>query len=237
MRMYLAAGAMLALAVSPVTAQDEGWRFKLTPYAWAMGLDGDIGAAGLTAPVDIKFLDAIEDLDLAGMFAVEAAKGPWSVLVDGSYLELSDDPATPVGPVNVEVEQWILQGAVLYRAGQSQQTTVDVGVGGRWMEMDTDLTGMAIKEDATESWGDPLFVARIRQQFGANCFGMVAGDVGGFGAASEFTWQVTAGAGYNFTEQVSLLLAYRYLDHDYDRDGFVYDVATSGVAFGLQFNL
>lgn len=234
---WIVAVAAGLAAVAVQAQQEDGWSFRLTPYAWAMGVEGDVGAAGLIAPVDIDFLEAAEDLDMAGMLAVEAAKGPWSLVFDGSYLKVSDDPQTRTGTINIELEQWILQGAVLYRAGRSEKTTVDVGVGGRYLEQDLDLTGLALKADSTKGWGDPLFVARIRQQFGAKCFGVVAGDIGGFDAASKLTWQVTAAAGYDVSENVALLLAYRYLDYDYEEDGFVYDAASSGVALGLQFRL
>ncbi len=38
--------ALLATAVMAVPARAataEGWQFKVTPYLWAMGVDGDIG--------------------------------------------------------------------------------------------------------------------------------------------------------------------------------------------------
>lgn len=228
-----------AVLVSSLSAhaQDAAWQFKLTPYVWAMGLDGDVGTHGVTAPVDVKFTDAVKDLDLAGMLSGEANNGTWGILVDGAYLKLSDDANTAIGNVDAEVEEWILQGAAVYCVSKTEKTVVDAGVGARFMNLDTDINTPIEDVEDTEAWGDPLLVARVRQQFATKCYGVLMGDIGGFGVASDLTWQLTAAAGYSFTDTISMLLGYRYLDYDYENDGFSFDVATSGLALGVQFDL
>ena len=59
------------------------------------------------------------------------------------------------------------------------------------------------------------------------------GDVGGFGAGSDFTWQVALGAAYDFSKTISGKFGYRYLSVDYDKGGFAYDMKTRGVHLGL----
>ena len=233
---WMMAAAVVMSCGTLARAQEEAWTFKVTPYAWAMGVEGDVGKGNLTAPVDVDFLDAIDDLDLAGMLAVEARKGDWGILADMSYLDLSDDKSTAVGKIDVEVEQWILQAFALYRVKDEGKTTVDVGAGVRSMDMDNDIDIAGRDASATENWVDPVVVARVRQQFGPNCYGVLAGDIGGFDVASKLTWQITAAAGYSFSETVSMLIGYRYLDYDYD-DDIVFDAETSGLGIGLQFNL
>ncbi len=225
----------VAFAVS-AGAQESAWQFKITPYAWALGLDGDVGAHGMKVPVDVKFTDVVDELDIGGMLSLEANNGTWGVLADGVYYRLDDDTHTAAGPASAEVEEWILQGAAVYRVFKSDKTLVDAGAGGRFVDMDTDVSVAGVKGSATESWADPIVVMRVRQQFAKNCFGVLGGDIGGFGVASDLTWQLIAAAGYSFNESVSLLVGYRYLDYDYD-DGLVYDAASSGVALGLQFSL
>jgi hypothetical protein len=233
-------GMIMVMASSiSAQAQDGSWQYKLTPYLWAMGMDGDIAIGNVTAPVDVKFTDAIKDLDVGGMLAMEAHNGTWGVLADGSYLNLSGDADTQVGTFRTELEQVILQGAAIYRVEQESKITMDVGAGGRYLNMDVDINVPSDRADlnASEGWVDPILVARLKIQFAENCFGVLVGDIGGFGVESDLTWQLTAAAGYSFTETVSMLLGYRYLDYDYDKDGFVYDVATSGLALGVSFDL
>ena len=74
---------VMASALS-ARAQEGEWQYKLTPYLWAMGIDGDIGVRNATIPVDVKFSDAVKDMDVGGMLAMEANNGTWGVLLDGS---------------------------------------------------------------------------------------------------------------------------------------------------------
>lgn len=232
----LAVAALVAMT-SFARAEEGAWQWRLTPYAWAMGMDGDVGVHGVTAPIEVDFLDAVDELDMAGMMAVEANNGAWGLLLDGAYLRLDDSSDTAIGEVDVEVEQWIVQASALYTASKTEKTVFDAGAGARWIEQDTDISSAVADADGTEGWGDPVLVARVRHQFAEKCFGTLYGDIGGFGVSSELTWQLIAATGYTFTEGISGVIAYRYLDYDYDEDGFVYDVAASGLALGLQFDM
>jgi hypothetical protein len=107
--------ALVLLAVAGLApAAEEGWTFKLTPYLWAMGADGDVGIGPVNSPVDIDFADAVKDLELGGMLGVEACQGPWSVMGDAAYIGLEDEASTALGEVEVEFEQWVVQGAATY---------------------------------------------------------------------------------------------------------------------------
>lgn len=97
---------------------------------------------------------------------------------------------------------------------------------------------------------DPILIER---GFAAGASGYVlkrmAGDdlvpavheVGGFGAGSDFTWQVFPTLSLRLTDKASLEFGYRWLDIDYDtgerNEQFRYDVLTQGpvVGFGLRF--
>lgn len=232
--------ALVALALAGgVQAAEDGWSYKITPYLWALGVDGDIGVGPLTAPVDIDFTDAVEDLEFGAMLSGEANYGPWSVLGDVAYLDLKTDEDTQVGEFEVKLEQWLVQGAVAYRVVQNDATTLDLGMGCRYFSLETRLRTPAETADrkASEGWADPIFVARVRQQITENFYGVLAGDIGGFGVSSDLTWSVNALAGYAFTDWLALLGGYRYLDYDYEDGPFSFDAAESGLVIGLQFLL
>jgi len=57
--------------------------------------------------------------------------------------------------------------------------------------------------------------------------------VGGFGVGSELTWQVAAGVNYMISPTFTARGGYRILKVDYDKDGVVYDMKTSGIYLGL----
>lgn len=218
-------------------AAEEGWNFKLTPYLWALGVDGEVGAGRAVASVDVDFIDAVEDLELGGMLSAEASYGRWSILGDAAYLRLKDDAGSPLGEFELELEQWLAQGAVTYRFVQAGKTTLDLGAGGRYLNLDTSLNTPLNQPDreASEGWADPILVARLRQMFTEKFYGLLYGDIGGFGVSSDLTWQVMAAAGYEFTDWCSGIFGYRYLDNDYADGPFRFDAAESGLALGVQF--
>jgi hypothetical protein len=58
------------------------------------------------------------------------------------------------------------------------------------------------------------------------------GDIGGFDANSKLTWQAFAALGYDATESTRVLVGYRALGYDHDRDGFLYDTVMHGPIIG-----
>lgn len=55
------AGAITGKASVPPAPADDGWWFRLAPYAWVTATEGDLGLAGLVAPVDIGFDDTLDE--------------------------------------------------------------------------------------------------------------------------------------------------------------------------------
>jgi hypothetical protein len=72
------------------TATPSGWQFRLTPYAWAPSVNGDVTVRGQTVDIDMSFWDLFDsgkskvELDsLAALMGyMEARKGPWGVYGD-----------------------------------------------------------------------------------------------------------------------------------------------------------
>lgn len=237
--MHCALAIGLFAMAGSVRAGEDAWSFKVTPYLWAAGIQGDVGAEELTVPVDVSFVDALADLDFFFMVSAEATYGKWSFLADGAYLSLSDDDIeTAWGDAEVDFEQWLLQGTALYLVYAEKQTSVDVGAGLRYFSADTTINVPSSRSDLNPSdgWTDLVLAGRVRQQFTDKIFGMFYGDLGGFGLASDLTWQFMLGGGYALTEQVAVLAVYRYLSYDYSNNGFEYDASNDGFAVGLQFN-
>lgn len=235
----LAAGLVLTgvLSASAQTAKESGWDFKITPYFWAIETDGDVGVGNVTAPVDMSFSEAWDRLEFGGMLSFEANKDNWILFLDGTYINIDDKKNTPLGPFRVEVEQSVLQAAVGYKLIEEPRLALDVGLGGRYLYTDVDVNVPLDISNISRSkdWADPVIVARLTAHFTDRCYGVLAGDIGGFGVSSDLTAQVYALAGYSFTDAVSLLLGYRYLYFDYEDGDFSYDVSTSGIMAGLQF--
>ena len=77
---------------------------------------------------------------------------------------------------------------------------------------------------------DPIIIVRSNSAINDKWLLQFRGDVGGFGLVSDFTWQVQANVGYQFSKLVSATIGYRVLDVDYDKgDG------TEHFAYGHRY--
>jgi hypothetical protein len=228
----------VALLISGAAyAQDNDWNVTLIPYGWLAGLEGDTGVKPLVADVDLSPSDILDNLEVAGMFTLDANNGTWGMVADVFYVELEDSATTAIGKIKAEVEQWIVTAGAYYRIPTENDLVVDVGAGGRYMNADTDVTTPMGTSSDTEDWIDPVLTLNLKVPVAERCFLNVYGDIGGFGVESDLTWLLMGAAGYSITERMDLLVAYKHLDVDYENGGFVYDAATSGFAIGLSISL
>jgi hypothetical protein len=235
--------AVAALAAPPVRAEEpEEWTFTVAPYVWFAGLEGDVAAIpGLpVASINASFGDIFEHLDPSLMLAGEVRNEQFGILFDIVYVHLSADGETP-GPlfngVDADIRNFIgtLEGA--YRVYGTNSLKVDLLGGIRVWTVDTELSlGAGVlparSADSKETWADPLVGVRARVDVGSGFFVNAWGNVGGFGAASDLTWDVYGGLGYEWNGWLSSIIGYRHLEVDYDHEGFLYDVSQSGPIIG-----
>jgi hypothetical protein len=231
--------------LAPVLPPEAGWTFTMAPYFWMAGMDGDIGQFGL-APihVDASFSDVMENFDIGAMAVGEARNGKFGVAFDFMYVNLSADVATPFGIVadNVEVTSQTLTAlaALEYRVLETDTASVDLMAGGRlwWVETDVDPQGGpgdALYFSDGDTWVDPIIGAKGRVNLSDQFYLTGWGMVGGFGVSSDFTWDVMAALGYEFTDRISMVGGYRALGVDYSDDGFLFDVVQHGPILGAVF--
>jgi hypothetical protein len=249
---------ILALATAipgTVTAQGtDEWEFDATLYLWAAGIDANTRTGG---DIDISFDDILDDLDMAFMAAAGARKGKWSLLADTVYLDISQDEGgsetVPVlGPVtanrtvdsDIKMEASITTFGVGYNLVDNGRATLDVLAGGRYawvdvtVKLDLDRSGAVVqtsrREKVSDSKGvwDGVVGARGAIELNDNWYVPYYADVGT--GDSDLTWQALAGIGYKFGWG-DVLLAYRYLDYDFDSGFLLKDLTVSGPALGARF--
>ena len=136
-------------------------------------------------------------------------------------------------------------------------TAIDVLAGARYWYQEADLKlaldinldisdlivsrGIAIARSGHVDWVDPVIGARIRHKLGPGKELLLRGDIGGFGAGSEFSWNVVAAYSFVICAEdgvtYSGVLGYRALDVDYEqgtgRHRYEYDVLQHGPLTGL----
>lgn len=229
----------------PASPQAEkNWWWNSTSYGWLTDITGDIGIRGYKFPANVGMDDVLSDLDFAYMSYNEIGYKRWSLGLDVVYAKLSDGKSFAVGPISGEssfdLEEALITTRLQYRVVDNGTLKLDVFGGFRWNYYDVDLEVNTPRRDihrgGNEDWFDVIVGARAVVQLGDRWFLQGMGDIGGFGAESDLTWQAVAGFGYKFTPRISGLLGYRAMGVDYDKGGFLMDTVSHGPAAGLSFS-
>ena len=226
---YTLTGVLLA-SIS-FTAQAE-WNFRLAPYLWAANLGGTTSIAGRDIDFDASFDDLVSSLDAGGALRFEAETETWGLFADGFIVKLKDDRQTIAGTlVDFSVKQEIMEGGVSYRFSEQ----LKIYGGARYQKVDVDVTFQVIGDRGNEdSWTDAI-IGLQWEPINTNKWALGArADIGAGG--SDSVWLIGVGGGYHFNDTVSLLLAYRYLDTEYESNQFKWDVSQSGFGIGLGFH-
>jgi len=213
---------------------DGGWRSSLLLYLWAQSLDGTAAIAGNEVEIDESFSDLADNLDGAFSLRFESRKGKWGYFLDGMKVSLDPSVDTPVGTINTDVKDLILEAGGVYHFNQ----TVQGLFGARYQDLDLDISfpgGNSV--GGNQDWTDGFLGLRLVPVRTDKWLVWLRGDVGVVGD-SDTTWNAVLGGGYRFNPKWSLVLAYRVLSNDFeDKDtGIRWDVKHSGLGLAVGYS-
>ncbi len=229
---------------SPVQTRpaEDPWSFNLSIYGWATAIDGTISAGGRSADVDIAFKDVAKHLDMAFMGAAELRYKRWGFMGDLVYARLHDDIAPPADIVfsstHEVMKETIGTFAISYRVVDAKPAFLDVFAGARVYSFYSEIvlrpnlgqTGFAA--DGTTTWADPIVGMRGRYYVSPIVFLNGYGDIGGFGAGSELSWQVLGTVGIQAARWCDIQLGYRALSFEYNGGRGNQELTTHGPIIG-----
>lgn len=246
----LVLGLGLALAASAAHAED--WKYEFTPYLWGSGLDGTLGARGVTMNVDASFSDILSNMNAAFMGMITAQKGPWTLGFELDYVGLEEGSsktfsgkhglASVNSQLQIDTTLWISQATVGYRV-LNEGTKLDVLGALRYTALDNDaqlttriepgvlFPGGTRTASSSDGWLDVVAGVRVLQPLSESVSLLGYADVGGGG--SNLTYQLMAGVNWQYAPNWSAKLGYRYLSWDYKNDNVVWDVSLSGPYLGV----
>jgi opacity protein-like surface antigen len=255
-----ALAALAALVAAPAAqaqaASADAWQLESSLYVWVPGTYGD-SQIGSLPKLHVKQTpaQALDRLDLGLMGSLEARKGRWGLMADAFHVRLSESGSAtrlvagvPVATVNAEValRQTINALGTSYRLdpGMTGANTVDVLGGLRYMRirMDAELTVAALGQLQTsssprydKSWTEPYLGARITAPVAPQWTALAQGDVGGFGAGGDHSWQLHLGARYEWSRTLSSTIGYRWLHSKVDDDDFKAKLNLRGIQASLGY--
>jgi hypothetical protein len=229
--------AALGQEAEPGAAADTaGWQWETTLYMLGASMDGTTGVGPLIAAVDIGFDEILDNLEFGAMGRIRAMRDPWSINLDVIYMGLgvSGEPPDFIVPFDVDVDQTAIELAAGFKYNDYFESIAGV----RYIDLRVDIATFgpfAAQASGSEDWFDPFVGANIRAPLGGKWTFRGRADIGGFGVGSDLSWQLEALFEWQMSESASLLIGYRAIDIDYDKDGFVYDVLTQGPQAGVAF--
>jgi len=237
-----------AADIAPVEADvasvpaESGWTFELTAYGWLPGLKGTaalFGSPDLT--IDVKFKDLFNAIDWGNFPALvmlygEVRNDRFGLFADVLHMALEIDTSTP-GPAfssaTLNLEMTLATALGFYRIAEDGESHLDVLAGGRLWSIDGNLrlgagalAGISATDD--ETWVDPVIGVKGRYAFNDKVFVKGWAMIGGFGASSDFMWDVFGGLGYQFTDRFSATAGWRHVGVDYSNGAFLFDVDIDG---------
>jgi len=231
------------LAVSGAKAQvQQGLEYSITPFLWAMSLDGTIGLGQVSGSVDASFSDLLDSADLVVPIHFEA-KGPvWTLIAEINFAALSQD-VVDQGSVTGGLDIDMLVAELLSGYEFAKFTQLIFGV--RYVSLDSVLSfkgpglpmapGVPTKFDAGQDWVDPVVGIRYGGPIGRRWRFSIRGDAAGFGLGSQLTWNVRTNFGVEVSDVTTLLAGWHVMDMDYDSNNFLYDMTYSGPEFAVSF--
>ena len=231
---------IITVAYSQIAVAEE-WDWKVTPYLWASGIDGDTQAGPVSGDIDVSFSDIVDVLSGGALLHLEAHNGQHLVSSDLVYLALDADATAPGtgNAVNVDLDSLILEGSYVRK-----QTTgngysgFEAGV--RYWDMDIKLAPIhidAIKKG--KNWADGFIGYRVHRKLKDNWSYTARGNIGAGG--SDFSWNLELTLERELSNGNSLTFGYKLLDVDYDSisDGglpFRLDATFHGIVLGYTFD-
>lgn len=236
-----------SLPAHSAEGEKDQWQFQLAPYAWLAGQNGTVATfANLpSVDIDVDFWDDVVGNINGALFLVgEARKDRYAVFMDVAYTDIEDENGT-LGPLfssaTVRTKSWIVTTAGQYRMVDNATAFLDFLAGFRYWSVETSLalsSGLLPGREVSsrKDWFDPLIGVKGNTGLGDSNF-FVSGTImiGGFGAGSDFMWDASIHLGYQWGKMFSTTIGYRYLDVDFEKDGFLYDISQSGPVLGLSW--
>jgi len=218
------------------------WEFAIRPYRFFAGANGTIGVSDSSNDLDADFGDLFGSLDFGALVALEVGHtdSSWKGLVDLTYLRLEEDGTSSAGnPAEAEMDQLVAEFAAVLEL--QPDGLVDLLFGLRAWSLSAEVseqfpppTGTQTA-DGSQSWVDPIIGLRSRLPLSPTFDVVLRGDVGGFGAGSEFSSQLAAGLDWSFAESFALGAGFRQIYVNYEDSDFLYDVKFGGPFLGLTW--
>ncbi len=198
----LADGPTEAAPALPPSSKNDEWWLEPSLALWLPGIQGTLGARGLTVSGEAPFHEILGDTDsLIGiMGSFDFGRGRLGGYIGGSYMELGFE-AGPLDGISIKNSVALLGFGLSYELGRwplaytatadkpARDLTLQGRVGGRYSAVGVDLSPANLGTvSSNEGWVDPMIGVRMSLPLSQKLSLVISGELGGFGAASDLAW-------------------------------------------------
>ncbi|MGD9671481.1 MAG: hypothetical protein AB7U75_20930 [Hyphomicrobiaceae bacterium] len=250
----LGGGPAERIAKEPEPAA-RSWILDFSVNGWLPWMKGDAVVRGVAVDLDVAPTDILSSLDWSQlpvwMSYAELRNGRFAIFNDIVYAALSDSAGFErrfiAGRINADLELAIVELGASYAIWQSAHSglgatsAIDILAGGRYwyqsLGLDLATNNVNLARSGSIEWVDPFIGLQLRQAVAPGQSVVVRGDIGGFGAGSDFSWQAIAKYNWELrnvgTATLDAFVGYRALAVDYTEGGFQYDAVMHGPMVGI----
>jgi len=217
----------------------------MTLYGWLPWIDAEIDSTsgGGSTSTSISAGDVLDALKFAFMAAGEVHYGRVGFLHDTVYSELGTG-GNLSGPfssdIDVDTTMLLALNALGYQVYAQDGWLLEPFAGARYVDIETDVSikgggplGLAASASVEVDYWEPVIGLRGRMPLNDKLSAGGFINIGGFGAGSEFTWDLFVGLDYALNDWLSTNAGFRYLSIDYEADGADIDLDTYGPVLGM----
>lgn len=249
----------------------KDWTFELSTPGWVPWVEGQQTVVGQSVDVQsdpFRIIDHLYKMPVMGDFEARNEQYGFyaDVLYGGESYKQSalktTRGATISEALGLKTQTTVAEFGLVFVLGKwrdrCKSTALDLLIGARYWHVDAslklDLTEevsvpgirlereYAVAEELGVHWVDPMIGVRIRRDLGNGKKWRLRGDVAGFGAGSDFTWNLETT--YEFPvcksrfQNLHQVIGYRLLDVDYSTENtsarFDFDYFLHGPILGLS---
>jgi hypothetical protein len=247
----LAAAQETASSESQVKHPDSDLHFGVAFTLWLPGIDGTLGVGAVTQNVSATFIDILDNSNTVFGFggAAEYRGEKFGAYLSGYWSTVEVDVAGPAGTITNTSDIGLVGFGVLYEVGRwavdhtatddlpPRDMTLTLYGGARFTSISIEIDFPILPTVSnSRTWVDPMIGAKFTYPFSQNWSMVIGGDIGGFGAASDFAWAALAAISWDFhikSMPSSLQFGYLAIGDDYTTgsgsDRFEWDTVLHGV--------
>ena len=230
------AACVLLFSPASLQAQPAGddWEFTIAPYLFGASMSGTQAVRGREVEVDLSAGDILSDLQFGAMGLFVARKGEWGVGTDLMWTALG----TSFDIANVDADQGAFAFYGLRRLAPAAEVTFGARV--NFLQGTIGFKGpLQATFEQSKTWVDPIVGLSLRTPGEGRGLGRIYTEIGGFGAGSDFAWQIFPSLGIRVGRHATLDVGYRWIDTDYESgegdERFAYDMLIQGPLLGFTF--